>query len=53
MAKAKAKELYKSKMSVLSFPMEEGELKRFHSDATKVATECFQQLTQLDTDGDA
>ena len=52
MAKAKAMEVYNSKMSALSFPMEDGELMRIHSEATKEAIECFQQLTWLDTDGD-
>ena len=50
-ATAKAIELYKLKMSSFSFPMEEGDLKRHHLQATEKAIECFQQLTQLDTDG--
>ena len=52
-ATAKAIELYKSKMSGLSFPMDEGVLKKFHSEAREQATEHFKQLTGLDTDGDA
>jgi len=53
MATARAIEMYKSEMSVLSFPMEEGDLKlRIHLEAAKKAIECFQQLTWLDTDGD-
>ena len=50
-AKAKATELYKSTMSVLTFPMEDAELKSIHSEAAGKAVECFQQLTRLDTDG--
>ena len=52
-ATTKATELYKSKMSVLTFPMEDGDLKRIHSEATEETTECFQKLTRLDSDGDA
>ena len=51
-ATAKAIEVYKSKMSDLTFPMEDGELKRIHQEATEKVFECFQQLTWLDADGD-
>ena len=50
-ATTKPTELYKSKMSVLTFPMEDDDLRRIHSEATKEAVECFQQLTRIDTDG--
>ena len=50
-ATTKAIEVYKSKMSDLTFPMEDGDLKRIHQEATEKSVECFQQLTWLDTDG--
>ena len=51
-ATTKAIEVYKSKMSDLTFPMEDGDLKRIHQETTEKSVECFQQLTWLDTDGD-
>ena len=51
-ATAKAIEVYKSKMSGLTFPMEDSEMKRIHQETTEKSIECFQQLTWLDTDGD-
>ena len=49
-ATTKAIEPYKNEMSSFSFPMEEGDLKRHHSQATEKAIECFRQLTRLDTE---
>ena len=52
-ATTKATELYKSKMSLLTFPMEDAELKSIHSEAAREATECFHKLTRLDSDDGA
>lgn len=52
-ATSKALDLYKSKMTELVFPIEEDDLQMKHRVSLEESVQLFNQLTQLDSNGNA